>query len=153
MYSAQWSMFRHSNSSIRSSLLVSYLVQGPARREVEIFHKIIFLLELFNFVLQRELFLISVDSEDAQHRVPLHHVAVRAQQDLGLVLQSRHPQTSLPHFLTRPLSGLDIFICHLLSAECADIDNDSDPADLSCSLSSKNIGILPDSFIGQNNVI
>ena len=119
MYSAQWSMFRHSSSSIRSSLLVSYLVQGPARREVEIFHKIIFLLELFNFVLQRELFLISVDSEDAQDRVPLHHVAVRAQQDLGLVLQSRHHHglsllSSLPYFLT-PLSS-------------ADIDNDSEPS-------------------------
>ena len=97
MYSAQWSMFRHSNSSIRSSLLVSYLVQGPARNK-KYFQ--IFLLELLNLALQRELLLISVDSEDAQDRVPLHHVAVRAQEDLGLVLQSRHPLTSLPHFLT-----------------------------------------------------
>ena len=145
MYSAQWSMFRHSNSSIRSSLLVSYLVHRKSS-QLLIKNEIVVLLELFNFVLQRELFLISVNPEDAQDWVPLHNMAVRAQEDLGLVLHSRHPHSlklhsSLPYF-----SGLvQIFISHLLTLTMTPTS-----ADLTCS---KNIGTLPDSFIGQNNVI
>ena len=62
------------------------------------------LLELLNLVIQGELFLISVDSkvkmralsvsilspEYPKDWVPLHHVAVRPQQDLWVVLGSGH---------------------------------------------------------------
>ena len=150
-YSAQWSMLRQRNSSMKSSLLDSYLVSGHTNTEGS-------LMILFSLKVTRQNIsncltwtsqscyptwtasdicwlwcdiryetcssrLSSVPPEYPQDGVPLHDVAVRAQQDLGLVL----------------VSG------HLTMGYCSSSWSH-------CSLHGKNIGPLPDPSIGQNNV-